>query len=825
VKGTTLTLLAALLSVLQVALRSRAEPVIIDVKADRVLHPASRNLTGSCIEDVNHEIYGGIYSQMIFGESFQEPAEAPLITGFRAYGGMWVVRDGAIQINGEAGPKLISEHAAFADGVVHAEILFPDQKGRLGGLLVRVGKPGVGADKFFGYEISLDPAAQRLRLARHRNNYEPIEDVPCAVAVGRWIPVEIRLEGPVMEILVDGKPVLNHNDGENTIRSGTIALRPWHRQVAYRQLSIETGGQVDALPLSQAQVPPDVSKMWRAVARGTAVGRFAIVKEHPFTGTQSQQMTLESGEGEVGIENQGLNRWGMNFVAGKPYEGYVWVRAQKPETVSAQLESRDGARVYASQRMEIPAGDWQRLEIALKASADDPQGRFALMLTQPGSVTIGHVFLQPGEWGRFKGLPVRRDVAEALVQQGITVLRYGGSMVNHPAYRWKNMIGPRERRPPTAGTWYRYSSNGWGIPDFMAFCEAAGFEYIPAFNMGETAQDMADFIDYAKAPADSEWGRKRAADGHAAPYQLKYMELGNEERVDENYAARFESLAAAIWAKDPKMILVVGDFSYRRTINDPLNFTGAASHITTLAGHQRILKFARQHDAQVWFDVHVDTDHPRATNDSLDGMFSFNDAIKKIADGARCKVVVFEFNSGNHAQKRALANVLAIHAIERDGRIPIVTCANGLQPDKQNDNGWDQGLLFLNPSQVWLQPPGYAAQMLSSNHMPLLVQSDVSGAQGQFDVNAKRSIDGKTLVLEVVNPSQMPIRATIRISGFAPSKPEARVTELAGPLDAANTAGSVGTIVPRVSQWKHGMIDGDAEYIYAPYSVTVLRLE
>ncbi|MBN2506600.1 MAG: hypothetical protein JXQ71_07890 [Verrucomicrobia bacterium] len=88
-------------------------------------------------------------------------------------------------------------------------------------------------------------------------------------------------------------------------------------------------------------------------------------------------------------------------------------------------------------------------------------------------------------------------MAEALIDQGITVLRYGGSMINHPEYRWKPMIGPRDRRPPCRGTWYPHSSNGWGILDFMEFCEAAGFEYIPAFNMGECPQDMADFIDYA----------------------------------------------------------------------------------------------------------------------------------------------------------------------------------------------------------------------------------------------------------------------------------------------------------------------------------------
>jgi alpha-L-arabinofuranosidase len=43
------------------------------------------------------------------------------------------------------------------------------------------------------------------------------------------------------------------------------------------------------------------------------------------------------------------------------------------------------------------------------------------------------------------------------------VLRYGGSMVNNDGYKWKKMIGPRDRRPPYAGHWYRYSSNGWRL--------------------------------------------------------------------------------------------------------------------------------------------------------------------------------------------------------------------------------------------------------------------------------------------------------------------------------------------------------------------------
>ena len=61
----------ALLTTLPLAVLAgaRAGETRITVQADQVLHPVSRFLTGACIEDVNHEIYGGLYSQMVFGES------------------------------------------------------------------------------------------------------------------------------------------------------------------------------------------------------------------------------------------------------------------------------------------------------------------------------------------------------------------------------------------------------------------------------------------------------------------------------------------------------------------------------------------------------------------------------------------------------------------------------------------------------------------------------------------------------------------------------------------------------------------------------------
>src|SRR3954452_8239933 len=106
----------ALVAAAVLAAGDAADGPVIEVDAGRVIHRISPLLYGACIEDVNHEIYGGLYSQMIFGESFQEPAPPLPLKGFTAYGGRWEPRDGELSAEAGAGPKLIVDEPAFAVG-------------------------------------------------------------------------------------------------------------------------------------------------------------------------------------------------------------------------------------------------------------------------------------------------------------------------------------------------------------------------------------------------------------------------------------------------------------------------------------------------------------------------------------------------------------------------------------------------------------------------------------------------------------------------------------------------------------------------------------
>src|SRR3569833_1292322 len=147
---------------------AHAQPAAIEIDASRTLHAVSPYLTGACIEDVNHEVYGGIYSQMIFGESFQEPATPEPIAGFTEYAGNWLLTNQILFSAGGPGPKLISSTVNQSSGDLKTQIRFTSNLGGDAGLIFQVTHPAIGADTFNGYEVSLSPGGAGVGRGRRR---------------------------------------------------------------------------------------------------------------------------------------------------------------------------------------------------------------------------------------------------------------------------------------------------------------------------------------------------------------------------------------------------------------------------------------------------------------------------------------------------------------------------------------------------------------------------------------------------------------------------------------------------------------------------------
>ena len=105
-----------------------AQPAQIQINASQISNSVSPYLgTGACLEDVNHEVYGGIYSQMLFGESFQEPSY--VLQNFRDYGG------GSVSVSGSevtlasnsnsSDEKLVWTGGNFSNATVSVQVLTP----------------------------------------------------------------------------------------------------------------------------------------------------------------------------------------------------------------------------------------------------------------------------------------------------------------------------------------------------------------------------------------------------------------------------------------------------------------------------------------------------------------------------------------------------------------------------------------------------------------------------------------------------------------------------------------------------------------------------
>src|SRR5467141_4138660 len=127
--------MTVLILVVRLTALSRADEATIHVDVRGAGRPVSKYLTGACIEDVNHEIYGGIYSQMIFGESFAEPPRTTPVKGFVSPDGVWKVKDGVVEGEGGAGPKLVCGVAPFVSGEAGVEVFFDGDAGGNVGLI------------------------------------------------------------------------------------------------------------------------------------------------------------------------------------------------------------------------------------------------------------------------------------------------------------------------------------------------------------------------------------------------------------------------------------------------------------------------------------------------------------------------------------------------------------------------------------------------------------------------------------------------------------------------------------------------------------------
>ena len=114
--------------------------------------------------------------------------------------------------------------------------------------------------------------------------------------------------------------------------------------------------------------------------------------------------------------------------------------------------------------------------------------------------------------------------------------------------------------------------------------------------------------------------------------------------------------------------------------------------------------------------------------------------------------------------------------------------------------------------------------MMRNSYLPMSVPARVQGSS-DLDAVAKRSEDGKTLILQVVNLAPEAVPASLSLEGFRPRKSAASVQELRGPLEGVNVAGAPLQVAPTRTVWQHKMSEGAVHYTFPPHSFSILKFE
>ncbi|MBR4756188.1 MAG: DUF1080 domain-containing protein, partial [Bacteroidales bacterium] len=515
-------------------------------------------LYGSGMEDVNHEVYGGIYNQRIFGESFEEGAKVTGITGFTRFDSMWHgVGDRVYPTVNNVSSKLMMDQPETGSGKVGVDIRFESIRPGTAGLFLHASNAKEGPENIKAYEFGISAVGNRFTLWKVDGGRQEIGKVNLRFDPWEWHRLEIDFKGNSFKVSLDGNLIFVATDHESPFTKGQIGLRTRDADASFRNLRLEDGNGNRSIPLNR-ESEFEVSSMWQPYAAGATDYSFSLNREDPYNGEQCQVIE-NRGKGRVGVINMSLNHWGIGIKKGQVFKGDFFAKGSAG-SIWVALQDKEGTKEYARTKIGTVSGGWKEYSFTLKSNATDPKARFAIYIEGKGKVMLDQVTMMGTGTDLYKGYPFRADIAQGLVEEGLTFLRYGGSMTNAKDYSFKQMTGPRDKRQPYRGQWYHFSTNGFGIVEFVQVAEACGFTPSFAINMEEEPETVAFMVEYLNRGADTEGGRQRIADGHPEPYGVKYIELGNEEcifwTIKENYQHyidRFNFLADAMLKVDPSL--------------------------------------------------------------------------------------------------------------------------------------------------------------------------------------------------------------------------------------------------------------------------------
>ena len=344
---------------------------------------------------------------------------------------------------------------------------------------------------------------------------------------------------------------------------------------------------------------------WKLIRPGHSLGTLQVRMDNPVHPNNANYMRLHTervkeyydykGWKGFGIQNDGFD--GISVKAGEKYDFSAFMRnvtggAKQVRVVL--VEQLPGwppkdPKLLAETVINVSDNAWKKYEAVLTPDTTCQKASLQMLVLTTGDMDVDVVSLMPED--TYKGHGLRKDLAQALADLQPKFMRFPGGCVVHGGgdgfwntYRWKTTIGPKETRRQLKNTWGYHQSCALGYFEYFQFCEDLGMEPVPilpagvscqgangGWNMWPTqAQDVVpmsemdewvaeaiDLIEWANGdPATNKWAKMRADAGHPKPFNLKYLGIGNEEKISPEFIERFKYIYERVTKAHPEIVIV-----------------------------------------------------------------------------------------------------------------------------------------------------------------------------------------------------------------------------------------------------------------------------
>jgi len=483
--------------------------------------------------------------------------------------------------------------------------------------------------------------------------------------------------------------------------------------------------------------------------------------------------------------------------------------------------------------LKVANSDWKKFEATIEVDQDYDNATLQLIALQEGVMDVDMVSLLPED--TYKGHGLRKDLAEALEGLQPKFIRFPGGCVVHGGgdgfwntYRWENTVGPKEERVQLKNTWGYHQSMELGYYEYFQLCEDLGAAPVPILpcgvgcqganggwnipeqnqwvvpmdDMDMWTQSALDLIEWANGDVNTKWGKVRADAGHPAPFGLKYLGIGNEEKITPEFEERFKYMYKRIMEKHPEIVIV--------------GTCGPGSHPDNI-DYKNAWRLAEELEMPI-----LDEHYYEPRNYFLDNQNNYDNYPRN----RKTKVYLGEYAAKDKKVLDALYEGLYLLGCEKNGDVVCMTSYAPLFA-KKGHLSWNPDLIYFDNLRPYLTCSYYVQQMFGVSagqhyYGDCVKMSYNSGSEDAKYLGQSVILNTKTkeLFIKVINASATPATASLNLSRF-PGFKSATITTMSGNPDDENNFDQQ-PIKPETNDIK---LKKQQKLDVAPYSISLISVK